>query len=402
MSRRIAWLLFAVAVALAVVGISLSLVGLNRGLDLPEETGSELVTALFMGLAALLFAVVGLLIARKEPANPIGWLFLGSASALAIVSFAYTYTEFALDSGGDRVGVAWTAWVGSWLIIGPAFTAPCLIAQLFPAGRPMTGRWRRLLQLSLVLAVYVVLAPALGPGPVGDYPTIDNPLNPPAWVGTVLADLTWIFALLVLFLISLGAVVVRFRRSRGVERQQLTWLALAAGVAITGLTLGFAFYDGVSWLSNIFLGVAAVGFVLMPVAVAVAILRYRLYEIDRIVSRTLVYTSLTVLLGAAYVGLVLAGQALFASFARGSNLAIAISTLIVAALFLPVRSRVQAFVDRRFYRRRYDAQRTLETFGVRLREQIDLVSLEHDLRGVVAETMQPTHTSVWLRTGAHT
>ncbi len=129
-------------------------------------------------------------------------------------------------------------------------------------------------------------------------------------------------------------------------------------------------------------------------------LKYRLYEIDVIISKTLVYGSLSVILGAAYVGLVLAGQSVFSSFAGGSNLAIAASTLVVAALFLPVRSRVQRFVDRRFYRRRYDAQRTLEGFGARLREQIDLGTLEHDLRGVVTETMQPTHASVWLRTGA--
>jgi hypothetical protein len=135
----------------------------------------------------------------------------------------------------------------------------------------------------------------------------------------------------------------------------------------------------------------------MPVAVAIAILRYRLYEIDRIVSRTLVYGSLTVVLGAAYVALVLAGQALFSSFAGGSNLAIAISTLAVAALFLPVRSRVQHFVDRRFYRRRYDAQRTLESFGARLREQVELEGLSSDLVAAVGEALQPAQASLWLR-----
>ena len=136
---------------------------------------------------------------------------------------------------------------------------------------------------------------------------------------------------------------------------------------------------------------------LLPIATAIAILRYRLYEIDRIISRTLVYGALTLILGAAYVGLVLAGQALFSSFAGGSNLAIAASTLVVAALFLPVRSRVQRFVDRRFYRSRYDAQRTLEAFGGRLREQVELERLATELHGVVSETMQPKHVSLWLR-----
>ena len=139
------------------------------------------------------------------------------------------------------------------------------------------------------------------------------------------------------------------------------------------------------------------GLMLIPVAVAIAILRYRLYEIDRVISRTLVYGSLTVVLGAAYVALVLAGQAVFSSFAGGSNLAIAASTLVVAALFLPLRGRVQRFVDRRFYRRRYDAQRTLAAFGTRLREQVELDGLRVDLERVVAETVQPAHVSLWLR-----
>jgi hypothetical protein len=137
----------------------------------------------------------------------------------------------------------------------------------------------------------------------------------------------------------------------------------------------------------------------IPVATAIAMFKYRLYEIDRVISRTIVYAALTVILGGAYAGLVLAGQAVFSSFAGGSNLAIAASTLVVAALFLPLRARVQRLVDRRFYRRRYDAQRTLDAFGARLREEIDLGTLTNDLRGVVTETVQPAHVSLWLRTG---
>jgi len=142
---------------------------------------------------------------------------------------------------------------------------------------------------------------------------------------------------------------------------------------------------------------SGIAIMLIAIAIGIAILKYRLYEIDRIISRTLVYGGLTVVLGAVYIGFVLAGQALFSSFAGGSNLAIAASTLAVAALFLPARSGVQRFVDRRFYRRRYDAQRTLEGFGARLREQVDLETLRSDLGTVVEETMQPAHVSVWLR-----
>ncbi len=149
-------------------------------------------------------------------------------------------------------------------------------------------------------------------------------------------------------------------------------------------------------LGDVVFGLAVL---LVPIAVGVAMLKYRLYDVDRVISKTLVYGSLTAVLAAAYVGFVLAGQWLFSSFAGGSNLAIAASTLVVAALFLPVRSRVQHFVDRRFYRRRYDAQRTLEAFGSRLREQVDLETLSLDLRHVVSETMQPAYASVWIRDG---
>ena len=198
-----------------------------------------------------------------------------------------------------------------------------------------------------------------------------------------------------MLLLALASIVLRFRRSRGVERLQLKWVASAGSVMVAGFFL--AFVSGQTVISDIGFVTGVVGFVLLPIAVGVAILRYRLFDIDRVISKTLVYAALSLVLGAAYVGLVLGGQALFSSFAGGSNLAIAASTLVVAALFLPVRSRVQRFVDRRFYRRRYDAQRTLEGFGARLREQVDLGTLEHDLRGVVTETMQPAHASVWLR-----
>jgi hypothetical protein len=253
------------------------------------------------------------------------------------------------------------------------------------------------LLLSLVFAAYLALGPALGPGTLGSYPTVENPAGLPGPAGSVIVDPTWGVAIVLLFGLSLASVVTRFRRSRGIERQQLTWLALAGGVAIVGLLVGIMLEGRGTWVSDVFIGVAFAGFLLMPVAVAVAILRYRLYEIDRVVSRTLVYASLTVVLGVAYVGLVLAGQWLFSSFAGGSNLAIAVSTLVVAALFLPARSRVQRFVDRRFYRRRYDAQQTLEAFGARLRDRVELQTLGDDLGAVVEETMRPTHVSLWLR-----
>jgi hypothetical protein len=194
------------------------------------------------------------------------------------------------------------------------------------------------------------------------------------------------------------SVVLRLRRAEGVERQQLTLLVAAGGLAVTTLVVGGPI-GGLTGLQDLGIAISLLGILGIPVAIGVAMLRYRLYEVDRVISRTLVYGALTVILGAAYAGFVLAGQALFSSFAGGSNLAIAVSTLVVAALFLPLRSRVQHVVDRRFYRRRYDAQRTLERFGAHLRQEVDLARLTGELRGVVEETIQPSHVSVWLRSG---
>jgi hypothetical protein len=395
--RGVAWLLFVVAVLVAPIGLALGLIGEHRGLGLPAGRESELYIEIVASVGALLFACVGLLIARKEGANPIGWLFLCSAPMLGAISLVYAYADLALYAEEDWPGAIWAGWLASWLMIVPVFVVPSLIAQLFPDGRPLRGRWRYVLRLSMIMGLYLALAPAVDEGPLGSYPTVENPAALPHGVSRYLVDPTWGISILLLFVLSLAAVTVRFRRSRGVEREQLKWLALAGGVAITGFLGGLLLIDLVGWLSTTLIVVGFVGFLSMPAAVAIAILRYRLYEIDRLVSRTLVYGALTVVLGAAYLGLVLACQALFSSFAGGSNLAIAVSTLVVAALFLPLRSRIQRFVDRRFYRSRYDTQRTLDGFGERLREHVDLQRLAVDLHSAVDETMQPTHVSLWLR-----
>jgi hypothetical protein len=227
----------------------------------------------------------------------------------------------------------------------------------------------------------------------------DNPIGVP---GLRTVDMLANVAFLGAILVALASLFVRYRRSQGNERRQIqvvAWtvcfvLAAIALFELVNATTGSGAVGPsevvryVVWLSAV---------LLIPVSVGVAILRYRLYDLDRVISRTLVYASLTLILGAAYIGLVLVGQAVFSSFADGGDLAIAISTLVVAALFLPLRSRVQRLVDRRFYRRRYDAQGTLEAFGSRLREHVDLETLTADLRGVVDETMQPVHLSIWLR-----
>jgi hypothetical protein len=397
-SRLVAWFLAGSAVVLAPVGLVLGVIGERRGLDLPPDRGSELFVEAFACVGALLFAAVGLLIARKQARNTIGWIFLGSALTLAWTGASLGYADLAVYGDESWPAAEWAAWVGSWLVIVPAFVSPCFVAQLFPDGRPLPGRWRWVLRFSVILAAYLAVAPALQPNTLGSYPTVDNPAALPGGAGTVIVDPTWGVSIFALFILSLLSVVVRFRRSSGIERQQLRWLAVAGAFVIVAFAVTLVVESVVGGIWATASGVAAFScFVLMPVAVAVAILRYRLYEIDRVVSKTLVYAALTVVLGAAYLGLVLAGQALFSSFAGGSNLTIAISTLVVAALFLPLRSRVQHFVDLRFYRRRYDAQRTLEEFGARLRNQMDIDGLREELEVAVRQTMRPAHVSSWVR-----
>jgi hypothetical protein len=381
----LAGLLAAVVVALAV------LIVLDASFD-DDPLASGLVDA----ITALAFAVVGAIVTTKRPDNLVGWALALAGVGLLFGEALGAYAELALirkpelELPGGTVAGAIDA--GSWT---PMMAGVFLLFVVFPAGR-IPPRWRRVAPIVLIGFALIWLAISTAPGelepPLGAY---ENPLAITSSKYYIVVLIPVIAACLVSLALAGIGLVMRFRRSRGAERQQFKWLAASAGLLVVTLPVAAAFnYSGVV---GAFMSVALTA---LPVSVGIAVLRYRLYDIDRVISRTLVYGSLTVVLGAAYVGLVLAGQALFSSFAGGSDLAIAASTLVVAGLFLPARSRVQRFVDRRFYRRRYDAQRTLEAFGARLREQIDLETLQSDRRAVVHETMQPSHASLWVRTGA--
>lgn len=391
----------AVTVFLAPLGVALGVIGELRGLDFPADRESALPIEVVVAAVALLYGAVGYLISRRRPDNAIGWIFLASAPLFALLGVLYAYADLSRYGDEGWPIEVWVAWFANWVFFLPVFVAPLLVAQLFPDGRPVSPRWRWLLWATVAAVLVQVTSGALRAAPLDPYPDVANPAGLTGAVGRLLETIWSVgdsVAPPFFALAAVASLVVRFRRSRGVERQQLKWLAFAgvvfvAAFAIAGLTQP-------SVVSDVFFVLAILALAFIPVAVGIAILRYRLYEIDRVISRTVVYATVTIVLGAAYAGLVLASQALFSSFAGGSDLAIAISTLVVAALFLPVRTRVQRFVDRRFYRRRYDAQQTLEAFGVRLRDQIELDALARDLRGVVGETMQPVHASLWLRTGA--
>jgi hypothetical protein len=353
-------------------------------------------SAVFFGLVLTLVvatSVVGGLVASRQPENPIGWILCGFSVFRALSALAAGYAEVApheASTGAGRVAAWFFNW--SWVSL---FALVVFVLLLFPDGRLPSRRWRWARWSGIVGTAALTVGSALAPGKLEDVPTATNPVPAGAAVASTLSIAGGALTAVAL-VAAVVSVFARYRAAADTARQQIKWLGVAAVFtavcAVAGLAAVAAGGPAVAGYSVILGSVVAI-----PLAIAVAMLRYRLYDVDRVISRSLTYGLVTLTLDAAYAGLVLAGQAVFSAVAGGSNLAIAVSTLVVAALFLPVRRRTQELVNRRFYRRRYDAQRTLDAFGARLREELDLDALAGDLRGVVAETVQPAHVSIWLR-----
>jgi hypothetical protein len=382
-ARRFAW----AAPVLAIAVLALNRIAGPRA-DLAEW---------IFDVTFVFYAAVGALIVRGRPRNPVGWLFclIGVGTTAGNALSAY--------SAGSRGGSGST--VAAWfeVVAGvPVDVTVMLAVVLFPTGRYLSRGWRRAGTTVLAANAVALVVVAFEPGPLNGHPRIRNPLGVDAVAGplhALAAAAPGIAA--VTLLLPIGAAVDRFRRSRGLERQQLKWLALAAAFSLLTLAALFALDSRVNFDTGTGQVVAGSLFGLCmaapPAAAAMAILRHRLYDVDVVINRTLVYGALTAILGAAYLGSVLLLQLVLAPLTADSGLAIAASTLAVAALFRPARARIQGAVDRRFYRRRYDATRTLAAFSGRLRDQIDLDALSAELRGVTRQTMQPAHVSLWLR-----
>jgi hypothetical protein len=357
----------------------------------------------------LAFTIVGALIASRRPENPIGWICLVAGLFWTLIALDDQYTAYGLATTGVVPFPAAVVALSQWLWVPPVGLLSIYLILFFPDGRLPSRRWRPLAWFSGAVMALVSLAIALAPGPLPDLGGVRNPfgLEGYPWI----ADATNVIpALLPLCtLASALSLVLRYRRSGSEQREQIKWIALAGSfVGLMSLitvvsTLIFApeFADSTGtqplWL-GVLQDVELLSFAGIPVAVGIAVLRYRLYDIDLIINRTLVYGSLTATLIALYFGGIVVLQRVFVLLTgQQSTLAVVASTLLIAALFNPLRRRIQSFIDRRFYRRKYDARKTLEAFTAKLRDETDFDALNAELVGVVNETIQPAHVSLWLR-----
>ncbi len=387
------WLLYVAVVVLALVLYFLA----SHPTDSPA--GLSFVMGTFTAMALFLaFPTVGALVASRQPRNPIGWIFCAQGVALALLALSDAYARYSFENPGLLPGGVVSAWLSTLVWLPTIALGITLLLLVFPTGRLLSPRWRLWVVIAVGGTVINVVAAGLQPGPLfGPYSSYSNPfgISGTRALMEALKDIG-VLLLLVGLVASIVSLGVRLRRSRATERQQLKWLVYDA--AVVGLIAPF--FLGVQSF-NVVAVVGVFAYASIPVATGVAILKYNLYDIDVVINRTLVYGSLTVMLALVYFGGVTATQAIFRTFTgqeeQQPQLAIVVSTLVIAALFNPLRHRIQVLIDRRFYRSKYDAAKTLEAFSAKLRDETDLDALSEDLVGVVRETMQPAHVSLWLR-----
>jgi hypothetical protein len=388
-AARVAWTLWAATLALVLGSHVLALA--NRAL---APLYGYWIESTLIGPT---FATLGALIVSRRPGNIIGWLFLVPSVASGMQFVSGQYATVALSQMSRLPVGAYAAWLSTMLQSTSVF-ATLFLMMLFPTGRLPSPRWR-VVAWATGLAVAVSLTSlALTPGPIQDFAPAQNPFGIGA-ASTIPAVLEaiggWMGVVCVVAVVL--SLVWRFYRSRGEERLQIKWFAYAATLGVAAILLGDYLVPAASgrWFDAFVWTVAFLG---LPVAAAVAVLKYRLYDIDPIIRKTATYGVLTLSLALVYLGVVAGLQRLLSPFVgEGNRLAVVASTLAIAALFVPLRRRIQTTIDRRFYRSRYDAAKTLESFGERLKSRTDLDALDADLLSVVRETVQPSHASLWLR-----
>jgi hypothetical protein len=390
-AASLAWLLCGVSLTFGLSGLVLESLNRHQIAD---------VTSVAVALLAISFPLVGAVVAARRPHNPLGWIFCAIGIWYGLTVLGEAYAIYTLRTApGSLPGGGLMSWLGNWAWAPGLGLFITFALLLFPDGRLPSHRWRPVAWLSAASIVLICVPggawswPQRGVGLVeSDQEGLEHAPRFVPLLGQAGQAL-----MLLCGLASAVALLVRFRRSRGVERQQLKWFAFAGAVTIAGTVL-IVFPISYGLISPVSVLVALPVLVSMPVAAGVAIVRYRLYDIDRIINRTLVYGLLTTLLAAVYASLVLILGQVFGGVGRDPpSWAVAGATLAVAALFQPARRRIQAVVDRRFNRRKYNASKTVEAFSVRLRDEVDLDALAADLLAVADQTMQPTTVSLWLR-----
>ncbi|HVD34438.1 MAG TPA: hypothetical protein VNB93_01755 [Rubrobacter sp.] len=361
----------------------------------------------------LAFPIVGALVASRRPRNPIGWILLADGLLWMVLAVTDSYLVYGVARPGS---VPFPVTVGAlgntWLWVPTVGLLGIYLILLFPDGQLPSRGWRPLALFSGAVIVLLSVAEGLAPGPLENQGGVRNPFGIEAlpWLVGVAQIITPLLPLCILA--SAVSMVLRFRRSRGEVRQQIKWVAFVTSLvgllylcAMIVSQLLFVLRGGgrlppTPWWLDLLFSVAVLGFAAVPVAIGFAVLRYRLYDIDIIINRTLVYGSLTAMLVAIYFSGVATTQLLYRTLTgqeQQPQFAVVVSTLAIAALFNPLRHRIQSFIDRRFYRRKYNARKTLEEFSAKLRDETDLETLNRDLAGVIDETLQPAHVTLWLR-----
>jgi hypothetical protein len=396
MSRAAAWLAWSLwTLSLALTALSLLLLALSF-----SHPNTHIFDWWYNNALIVVDVTVGAIVASRRPENPVGWLLCLSGVAVSTSHFSSQYAIYALLAQPDSLPAGEAmAWIASWMlpiIIG----LQVFYLLLFPTGRLPGKRWRWLAWLTVVFAlVGVILSAFSSDAYLGSLGPIRNPL---AIAGFTNFYKVVLYTAPLLYVGVALSVFMRLRRATGEERQQIKWFAYAAALFAIGTILNITILaiDTPRWFEWGVLATFAVAGTAIPISIGIAILRYRLYDIDLLINRTLVYGALTALLAAVYFGGVATTQAIFRALTgqeQQPQLAVVLSTLVIAALFNPLRRRIQSFIDRRFYRSKYDAAKTLEAFSAKLRDETDLDALNAELVGVVRETMQPAHVSLWLR-----
>jgi hypothetical protein len=400
-AARLAWSLWGLAMVLEVVAILLWLAN-HAVLVSRFGTPDDFEPQVFLVPG---YATVGAVIAARQR-NRIGWLFLAFGLDAALLVFAYSYfIRGTIVTPGSLPAARVAGWAGG-MLWPSSYLFLCLLLLLFPDGRLPSPRWR---PVAVVLAIswsLVILNNTFAPGATTTYGVrFTNPmgiqaLDHPAWKAVVQGAV-------VIAVATLGpaalAPLLRFRRADLVQRQQLKWFAFVVGICVVSVLVTVPVRGVLPLVATVLYYVPVAGVVVgLPAAVGLAILRYRLYDIDRLINRALVYATLTAVLGLGYAGAVLALGQLFGGVGeRTPSWAVAGATLVVAAVFQPARRRIQQAVDRRFNRRKYNTAKTIEAYSIRLRDQIDLDTLSSELLAVVDQTMEPTQSSLWLRPSRH-